>query len=100
MPKFANKFLVAIRFGREIGVIIIFRRRFSRVFVFVFVFVIPFSLSAEVILAEQYGLHREQSNEVHVECEVVDHHKEDHVGFPDIDCIHESVQFKRILRTY
>ena len=60
----------------------------------------PFSLSAEVILAEQYGLHREQSNEVHVECEVVDHYKEDHVGFPDIDCIHESVQFKRILRTY
>jgi hypothetical protein len=42
------------------------------------------------MLAEQYRLHRERSNEVRVGCEAVNHHKEDHIGFPDIDCIHES----------
>ena len=41
------------------------------------------------MLVERYRLRIEQSNEVRVGYEAVDRRKEDHIGFPDIGCIHE-----------
>jgi hypothetical protein len=50
------------------------------------------------MLAERYRLHTEQSNEVRGGCEAVNHRKEDHIVFPDIDYIYESAVLNGVLR--